>query len=147
MKLDGEGSPQQVPEGETLSTSPQVTLFHRLFTAGECEYLRQLAEPLFKPSTVFDSNRKLVRDPIRTSDGGTIHWLIEDPAVHALNRRLGAITGTSAEQGEAIQILRYRRSSHIILTGFVGSRERTGSKAIVYLNHDYGAARLLRKTG
>lgn len=140
MKLGEAGDPQQAPKGETLSDSPAVTLFPRLFTADECEYLRKLAEPLFTPSTVFDSNRKLVRDPIRTSDGGTIHWLIEDPAVHALNRRLGAATGTSAEQGEAIQILRYRpgQQYHPHLDFVRASGNDRVLTALVYLNHDYG---------
>jgi prolyl 4-hydroxylase len=139
MKLDPEGDPAQVPQAEILSDSPAVTLFPRLFTAAECEYLRRLAEPLFTPSTVFDSSRRLVRDPIRTSDGGTIHWLIEDPAVHALNRRLGAVTGTSAEQGEAIQILRYRRGQqyHPHLDFVRVSGNDRVLTALVYLNHDY----------
>jgi prolyl 4-hydroxylase len=139
MKLDPEGNPQAVPEGETLSESPAVTLFPRLFTAGECDYLRALAEPLFAPSTVFDSSRKLVRDPIRTSDGGTIHWLIEDPAVHALNRRLGAATATSAEQGEAIQILRYKpgQQYHPHLDFVRVSGNDRVMTALAYLNHDY----------
>jgi prolyl 4-hydroxylase len=139
MKLDPDGNPQAAPEGETLATSPAVRLFPRLFTAGECEYLRRQAEPLFQPSTVFDSNRRLVRDPIRTSDGGTIHWLIEDPAVHALNRRLGAVTGTSADQGEAIQILRYRpgQQYHPHLDFVRVSGNDRVLTALVYLNHDY----------
>jgi prolyl 4-hydroxylase len=150
MKLDGEGNPGSAPQGEPLSASPAITLFPRLFTAGECEYLRQLAEPLFAPSTVFDSSRRLVRDPIRTSDGGTIHWLIEDPAVHALNRRLAAATGTSAEQGEAIQILRYRpgQQYHPHLDFVRVSENDRVLTALVYLNHDYaGGETCFVKTG
>lgn len=139
MSLDEAGNPQQAPQGEVLSDSPAVTLFPRLFTSGECDYLRKLAEPLFAPSTVFDSSRRLVRDPIRTSDGGTIHWLIEDPAVHALNRRLGAATGTSADQGEAIQILRYRpgQQYHPHLDFVRVSGNDRVLTALTYLNHDY----------
>jgi prolyl 4-hydroxylase len=150
MKLDGDGNPQSAPPGETLSDSPAVRLFPGLFTAGECEYLLKLAEPLFAPSTVFDSNRRLVRDPIRTSDGGTIHWLIEDPAVHALNRRLGAATGSSAEQGEAIQILRYRpgQQYHPHLDFVRVSGNDRVLTALVYLNHDYvGGETFFVKTG
>jgi prolyl 4-hydroxylase len=150
MRLDADGNPRQLPEGETLSTAPAVTLFPRLFSAGECDYLRRLAEPLFQPSTVFDSNRRLVRDPIRTSDGGTLHWLIEDPAVHALNRRLGAVTGTSAEQGEAIQILRYRpgQQYHPHLDFVRVSGNDRVLTALVYLNHDYaGGETCFVKTG
>ncbi|MEI9926535.1 MAG: hypothetical protein WDN44_00915 [Sphingomonas sp.] len=45
---------------------------------------------------------------MRTSDGAPMHWLIEDPAIHALNRRLAAASGTRVEQGEPLLILRYR---------------------------------------
>ena len=150
MKLTEEGDPQEVPAGETLSASPSVTLFHHLFSAAECEYLHRAAEPLFQPSTVYDSNRRLVRDTLRTSDGGTIHWLIEDPLVHALNRRLAAVTGTTAEQGEAIQILRYRPGqqyrSHFDFV--VASENQRGLTALVYLNHDYkGGETCFVKTG
>ena len=36
-----------------------------------------------------------------------MHWLIEDPVIHALNRRLAAVSGTAWDQGEPLQILRY----------------------------------------
>ena len=55
----------------------------------------------FDPSMVYDPSRRPVRDEIRTSDGSTIHWLIEDPAVVALNRRIAAISQSRYESGEA----------------------------------------------
>ena len=150
MKLTEDGDPQQVPEGETLSVSPSVILFHHLFSAAECDYLRKAAEPLFQPSTVYNSNRQPVRDPVRTSDGGTFHWLIEDPVVHALNRRLAAATGTDAGQGEAILILRYRPGqqyrNHFDFV--VASENQRAQTALVYLNHDYkGGETCFVKTG
>jgi prolyl 4-hydroxylase len=150
MDLTDEGDPRRRPEPRVLSTSPDVKHVERLFTAAECDYLRQLAEPLYGPSIVLDAQRQPVRDPIRTSDGSTIHWMIEDPAVHALNRRLAAATGTSAEQAEALQILRYRPGqqyhSHL---DFVRSGENQRQQtALVYLNHDYqGGETCFVKTG
>jgi prolyl 4-hydroxylase len=150
MQLDAEGSPSEVPLGEKLSTSPHVTIFRGLLSPRECDYLKRLAEPLLQPSMVYDGDRKLVRDPIRTSDGGTIHWLIEDPAVHALNRRLGAVTGTSADQGEALQILRYRPGqqyrSHLDFAR--ASDNHRVLTALVYLNQEYkGGETHFVKTG
>jgi len=150
MKLTADGDPLEVPEGEVLSTAPSVTLFHHLFSAAECDYLKKTADPLFEPSTVYNSARQPVRDPVRTSDGGTIHWLIEDPVVHALNRRLGAATGTDAGQGEAILILRYRpgqqyRNHYDFVVASENLRAQT---ALVYLNHDYkGGETCFVKTG
>jgi prolyl 4-hydroxylase len=150
MKLTEHGNPETVPDGETLSTSPSVIIFRHLFSAGECEYLRKAAEPLYQPSIIFDEQRRPARDPVRTSDGGTIHWLIEDPLVHALNRRLAAVTGTAAEQGEAVQILRYRPGqqyrSHFDFV--VASENQRTLTALVYLNHDYkGGETCFVKTG
>ncbi len=139
MELTGTGDPCDIPESRVLSRAPDVRLIERLFTAMECEYLREVANPLFTPSVVFDEQRRQVRDPIRTSDGSTIHWLIEDPAVHALNRRLAAATETSADQGEALQILRYRPGqqyrNHLDFVQTTGNVRR--QTALVYLNHDY----------
>lgn len=139
MKLTAGGDPNALPPGQRLSDSPEVTLFPRLFSAAECDYLRQLAEPGYQPSVVYDSMRRLVRDPIRTSDGSTIHWMIEDPVVHALNRRLAAASGTQYDQGEAVQILRYRpgQQYHPHLDFAAASDNQRLLTALAYLNHDY----------
>ncbi len=139
MKLNPEGDPVSVAEPKLLSTSPDARLFERLFTAAECDYIRQAAEGTYQPSFVNDASGRMVRDTIRTSDGSTIHWLIEDPAVHAINRRIAAATGTDADQGEALQVLRYRpgqqyRSHFDFVRASENQRVLTG---LVYLNHDY----------
>ena len=139
MHLDADGDPLEQLEGEELSTSPQVTIYRRLFKAGECDYLRDMAEASYAPSTVYDSQRRLVRDTMRGSDGATFHWLIEDPAIHALNRRLAVASGSQAEDGEALQILRYRPGQqykpHFDFVRAAENQRRL--TALVYLNHDY----------
>lgn len=139
MALTDAGDPARLPPAEILSERPDIRRVTRLFTAAECDYLRQLAEPQYAPSVVNDAMGRPVRDPIRTSDGATIHWLIEDPAVHALNRRLAAASGTSYEQGEATLILRYKGGQeykpHF---DFVRSEQNQRFMTVlVYLNHDY----------
>lgn len=139
MALDAAGDPTRLPAREVLSQRPDVRRVERLFTAAECDYLRALAEPDYEPSVVNDSTGRPVRDPIRSSDGATIHWMIEDPAMHALNRRLAAVSGTSFEQGEATLILRYKGGQeykpHF---DFVRSETNQRFKTVlVYLNHDY----------
>ena len=108
MALDFAGEPQALPEPEVISDQPRIRIFRQLFTPTECDYLLKVAEGLYQPSMVYNAARQLVRDPIRTSDGATLHWLVEDPAVHALLRRIGKATGTDASQGEASQVLRYQ---------------------------------------
>jgi prolyl 4-hydroxylase len=138
MDLDPEGNPRPVPQGQQVSESPHILLFPNLFSAAECDYLIEVAEPTFEPSLVADTTA-VRRDPIRTSDGSAMHWLIEDPAIHALNRRLAAVSGTTWEQGEPLQMLRYspgqQYRSHLdYIPGLDNQRIRT---ALVYLNTEF----------
>lgn len=139
MPLDSEGNPLAVPEGRRLSTDPDVLQFEKLFNAAECAYLMHATGNAYEPSMVYDSNRRLVRDQIRTSDGATIHWLIEDPAVVALNRRIAAISHSAYEDGEALALLRYSpgqeyRPHFDFVRGAANRRLQT---ALIYLNEDY----------
>ena len=139
MALDDEGDPHSVPAGRRLSTDPDVIHFEGLFTAAECNYLMHATGNAFEPSMVYDSNRRLVRDQIRTSDGATIHWLIEDPAIVALNRRVAAISHSAYENGEALALLRYSpgqeyRPHFDFVSGAANRRLQT---ALIYLNADY----------
>jgi prolyl 4-hydroxylase len=68
-----------------------------------------MAEPWLTPSVVVDPHSgQLVQNPVRTSDAMAFPWIAESPAVHALNRRIAAATGTTTAQGEPLQVLRYR---------------------------------------
>jgi len=149
MDLDEKGDPKSLPAGRRLSDVPAVTLFARAFTPAECDFLMLVAEPTYAESLVRDDYGGDVRGQIRTSDGSTIHWLIEDPAIHAINRRLAALSGTTVEQGEALQILRYRRGQqyhpHVDWLGEDNARILT---ALIYLNYDYaGGETAFVKTG
>jgi prolyl 4-hydroxylase len=148
MDLDSNGDPVGAPEPRRLSDEPNAVLFERLLTPAECHYLMQGAGDRFEPSMVFNEARELVRDTIRTSDGATIHWLIEDPAIVALNRRIAAASGTAYEDGEALQVLRYvpgqeYRPHFDWLNQAPNQRLWT---ALVYVNDDYegGATKFVR---
>ena len=54
MDLTSEGDPVTAPTGRQISESPHVTLFPKLFTKSECEYLIEAAGPLLRPSMVVD---------------------------------------------------------------------------------------------
>lgn len=139
MDLTPTGEPRSLPAGERISESPQVTRFSRLFTPAECDFLLEVAEPGFHASKVVDSRGREVPDPMRSSHGSPLHWMIEDPAINALNRRLAAVSGTRYEHAEAMLILRYQpgqeyRRHFDALPGLENQRIRT---ALVYLNEDY----------
>lgn len=139
MAIDDQGDPLVIPDAELLSTTPDVRRIARLLTAAECDYLRRIAEPRYEPSTVKDSQGRAIADPIRTSEGATLHWMIEDPAVNAINRRLAAASGTNWDQGEALQILRYKpgqqyRPHYDFVRASDNQRVLT---VLVWLNEDY----------
>jgi len=148
MPIDGNGDPLGVAAAEQLSEEPGVWLFRGAFSPAECDLLTLLAEPTYERSLVKIDGRD-VPDPIRTSDGAPIHWLIEDPATHAINRRLAALTQTSVEQGEPLYILRYRPGQqyhpHV---DWLAEPNRRVLTALTYLNDDYeGGETLFVKTG
>ena len=150
MKLDDRGDPALPQTGERVSSKPDIVRYTALLTAAECDYVLKIAAPGYAASTVYDDQRRLVRDPIRTSDGSTLHWLIEDPAMHALNRRIAMVTSTGADQGEAAQVLRYRagqeyRPHFDFIHAAANQREMT---ALVWLNDNYkGGETVFPKVG
>lgn len=150
MDLDANGDPAATPNGQALSERPFVRLFRQALTVAECRYLLDTAAPSYRPSTVYDSQRRLVRDPIRTSDCSTIHWLIEDPAIHALNRRLARVSATAVEDGEAGEVLRYGAGQEYRphLDFVRASDNQRVMTALVYLNDEYaGGETEFTKTG
>jgi prolyl 4-hydroxylase len=140
MALSGHGDPVSRPSGNLLSNAPYVMLFPQILSEEECDYLVAVAEPGFLPSRVINpATGEEYLDPVRTSEGSTVHWLITDPALHAIERRLAAASGTRVEQGEPLQILRYAPGQqyrpHLdFIPGRSNQRLTTG---LVYLNEDY----------
>ncbi len=137
MKLTPSGDPLEIPAAECLNEQPEVLLFRGAFSKQECDFLMTMAEPTYQRSLVIMDGRE-IPDPIRTSDGSTIHWLIEDPATHAINRRLAALSGTAVERGEPLQILRYRPGQqyrpHV---DWLPPPNRRILTALIYLNDGY----------
>jgi prolyl 4-hydroxylase len=140
MALGADGEPLVVPDGERLCEAPLVTRFAGLFSAAECAYLADAAAPMLKPAVVIDRvSGRQVRDPARVCDSVGFTWPLENPAIHALNRRIAAASGTAVERGEPLQVLRYRpggeyRPHFDAIPGFANQRVET---MLVWLNEDY----------
>lgn len=140
MDLTAEGDPSVVPEGRRLCETPAVTRFDALFSREECAWLASAAQKMLEPATVIDpGSGRQVRDPVRICDSAGFTWPLENPAVHALNRRIAAASGTSVGQGEPLQILRYRPGGeyrpHLdAIPGFANQRAMT---MLVWLVDDY----------
>jgi len=140
MQLTPEGDPASVPQGEVVSEAPRVLRFPDLLSESECQYLAEAAAPLFEAAlTVEEYTGREFRNPIRTSDTAVFPWVGENPAVHALNRRIAAASATEPMQGEPLQILRYRPGQEYkphtdAIPGLANQRIAT---MLVYLNDDF----------
>jgi prolyl 4-hydroxylase len=140
MALTRKGDPERVPPAQPLSSAPDVRLFPTLLSPAECDFVVSCAEPMMQPSLVVDPRTGgQIPNPIRTSDGASFPLVLENPAIHALNRRLAAASGTVVSQGEPLQVLRYRpgqqyRAHSDAISGADNQRVLT---FLVWLNDDY----------
>lgn len=139
MDLDPEGDPLAAPPGKALSATPQIRRFEGLFSTAETQYLAAAARPMLQPAVVIGPGGGQTADRVRICDSAGFTWPLENPAVHALNRRLAAASATSPEQGEPLQVLRYRPGGEYkphfdAIPGFANQRILT---FLVWLNADY----------
>jgi prolyl 4-hydroxylase len=151
MRLTPSGDPLQLPAEEKLSDRPYVSAFPALFSPAECAFLIAEAEAWLQPSLVIDPQTgRQMRNPIRTSDSMSFGYVQETPAVHVLNRRIAAATGTDATQGESLQVLRYRPGQEYKphVDALAGEPNQRILTMLVYLNDDYeGGETLFLRTG
>jgi prolyl 4-hydroxylase len=114
LTLDAEGDPVAADwPRETLSASPRVELIPRFLRGAACDLLSDIASPRFKPAMIFhEGQRQFVEDPIRQSGQTGFSLVQEWPFVHAVNRRIARLSGTTPAQGEPLQVLRYTPGQH-----------------------------------
>lgn len=109
MALTEAGDPIDLPPAHPLNGNKPIATLPGFLTPDECRYLIDRAEAFFQPSVVVHPQTgALVRDPVRSASSAGFPFVMEDPAIHAINRRIAAATGTTYEQGEPLQVLRYR---------------------------------------
>jgi prolyl 4-hydroxylase len=142
MELSPTGEPSGNLGSETLCDTPQIKRFPDLFTAAECAYLIETAAPLLRPSVVVDPHSgRQVPNPIRTSSAAGFPFTDENPAIHALNRRLAAASGTDVRAGEPLQVLRYapgeQYHEHCDALPNVSPPQQRILTFLVYLDEDY----------
>lgn len=140
LDLFPNGNPRSVPQPEMLHKSPDIKLFRSAFSHEECAYILRVAKPDYKRAFVTDQATGEERiDPVRTADETHVHWLIENPLLHAFNRRLAALSGTRPDQGEPMQILRYRPGQQYLshYDYIPGAKNQRILTALIYLNEDY----------
>jgi prolyl 4-hydroxylase len=140
MDLTETGDPRHAPQASALHEAPRVARIPALLTRDECGYLIDLATPRLQLSQVVDPRSgRLIHDPIRTARAAAFAFVMEDPVLHAINRRIAAATGTCWAQGEPAQVLCYRPGEEYRLHSDAlpaGSNQRAVT-VLVALNRDY----------
>ena len=142
MELGDNGEPLHELTSETLSNAPDIRRFPALFSAAECAYLIEIAKPILRPSVVVDPRTgQQAPNPVRTSSAAGFPFVDENPAIHALNRRLAAASGTEVRAGEPLQILHYAPGQQYhehsdALPGVTPSQQRVLT-FLVYINQDF----------
>ena len=123
-----------------ISRDPYIALYPGLFNAAECKYLAVLAAPWLEKAMVTVEGSETEFEAVRDADSSAIAHLSEDLVVQRINRCIAAATGTKAEWGEPLNLLRYKpgqqfRPHH---DGF-GSGERATRimTALIWLNEQF----------
>lgn len=140
MAIDQSGDPLDIPPRHILVDQPRIQAIPALLTPSECDLLADLSEGRQRPALIFHEGQgRFVADPIRSSDAAGFPIVSEWPAIHAINRRLAAVSGTTVEQGETLQILRYQPGQHYRphLDAVPGLANQRALTLLVYLNEDY----------
>jgi prolyl 4-hydroxylase len=142
MDLADDGGPRSTPAPLRLSDAAEVVHFPSFLTADECAYLMEAATPLLEPNVVVDPRSgQLVPHPIRTSSGAAFPLANENPAIHALNRRIAAASATDVRAGEPLQVLRYAPGEqyrpHMDALPGVAPAQQRALTFLVYLNEGY----------
>ncbi|MFS0736393.1 2OG-Fe(II) oxygenase [Sphingomonas sp. 1P06PA] len=147
MALDATGDPLVVPTGEPIAGHP-IIRFPALFSVAECAWLVGAGKPRLAPAVVVDPvTARPIANPVRTSGMASFPPALESPAVHALNRRLAAASGTMVAQGEPLQLLAYApgQEYRAHVDAVPGTRNQRIMTMLVWLNaaYDGGATRFL----
>jgi prolyl 4-hydroxylase len=126
---------------------PTLALLGNLLDHDECAELIAYGAPRLEPVCVVDpQSGEDVIDELRNSEGVFFHFA-ETPLIARIEKRIERITGIPAENGEGIQLLRYRPGAQhtphfdFLFPGIEKNRksiERSGQRIatlIMYLNN------------
>lgn len=137
MDLTPSGNPAKPLVPRHLSMSPHIELFPKALSHSECDFLIRMATPLAQPAVIVDPHTgRQVVNPIRTSDAAAFPFAQENPAIHAINRRVACISGIPAQHGEPLQVLRYRPGQEFRRhsDALPGVRNQRIATVLIYLN-------------
>ena len=149
MQLGPDGEPPESYNLEFCSSQPRMAVCRQLLTTAECDYVVEVGAPFLMPSHVVDPDtRQFIPHPVRRSHGAMFGVHSEDLVINAINRRIGAVSGTAYNQGEPLQLLQYQRGDEYRphLDALPDEQNQRVMTVIVYLSDEYdgGETQFLR---
>lgn len=136
-----------LPAPVQLCASPVVRLFPQSASVEECRYVVLAGLRHMRPSVTADSEGKIAKVPLRTSDETIFDPMLEDVILMRVQRRMAAAAGLDVSHAEPLILLRYQPGQEYRLHGDYlppslvkpvseggsGQRQHT---VIAYLNSD-----------
>ena len=129
---------------------PMLAVLDNVLSAAECAELMALAAPRLAPSTIVDPESGQDMAAASRSSEGMFFRLEENPLVARIDRRVSQLMNLPLENGEGLQVLRYRPGAQStphfdflmpINGANLASLERSGQRVstlIMYLNDVVG---------
>ncbi|GJP52553.1 hypothetical protein CLOM_g11655 [Closterium sp. NIES-68] len=101
---------------QVVSWEPRITLLKSFLSLEECEALKAIGRKALESSTVVDSSSgKSYRSEVRTSSGMFLsHSDSARPLVKTIEERIAAFSNVPPQNGELIQILKYKHGQHYL---------------------------------
>lgn len=92
------------------SSDPPILLIRGFLRKRECKWLREMAEPMLKPSTAVENDQLVIRN---YRNSWTAHITIsgeepKEPILHSILTRVSAFSGMPMSHIEGINVVRYR---------------------------------------
>jgi prolyl 4-hydroxylase len=140
MKLDAQGRGSSSFAKKTLFAEPRIVQFPSFLSVREADYLIDSASNRFRPSIVLHpSTGAELADPIRSSFTAGFPLALEQPAIHAINLRIAAASGSPVGAGEPLTILRYTPGQQYRphLDTLPNAANQRSMTMLLYLNDNY----------
>jgi len=108
------------------AAQPSLAVLNDVFSAEECEELMALARPRLAPSTTVDPLTGRDRAGEQRGSLGMFFRLRESAFIARIDERLSDLMNLPVENGEGLQVLRYRRNgvSRSRMVGVAPTRQR-----------------------
>ena len=108
MDLTDQGDPANPADMVAHSEDPPIWRIASFLTHAEARYVIERANPLMEPSlVVHPTTGQMVQDPVRRAHSMSFPFVLEDPVIHAINRRIMGALAVPFSHGEPLQVLRY----------------------------------------